>query len=141
MKMYYVVNARLPNKKAYGIQIAKMCEAFIEAGVDFTLIIPRTRAARSSSTRDFYHLRVDIPTVTLPAPDWYDKGRIGYAISSLIFAKFLFYHFLYRRLRGERGYPASRIREALRRHGTLVRDYVPLENQYHHFFVLEKRTV
>ncbi|MDP2648516.1 MAG: hypothetical protein Q8P19_01310, partial [bacterium] len=90
MKLYYVVNARLPNKKAYGIQIAKMCEAFIEAGVDLELVIPRTHAARSAKMRDFYHLRVDVPTTTLPTLDWYDKGRIGYLLSSVIFAKFLF---------------------------------------------------
>ena len=103
MRLYYVVNARLPNKKAYGIQIAKMCEAFIEAGVDLILVIPQTRAARQSSMRAFYGLRVDIPTVTLPTFDWYDKGRIGYAISSLIFATLLLLFFLFRRARGLRG--------------------------------------
>ncbi|MDP2648515.1 MAG: glycosyltransferase family 4 protein, partial [bacterium] len=59
--------------------------------------------ARSAKMRDFYHLRVDVPTTTLPTLDWYDKGRIGYLLSSVIFAKFLFLFFLYRRLRGKRG--------------------------------------
>jgi len=40
---------------------------------------------------------------------------------------------------GKRGYPVSRIRAVLSRYATLLRDYVPFENQYHHFFVLEKR--
>lgn len=39
---------------------------------------------------------------------------------------------------GKRGYPASRIRAALARRGTLLKEFVPFENQYHHFFVLEK---
>ncbi|MCR4325591.1 MAG: glycosyltransferase family 4 protein [Patescibacteria group bacterium] len=103
MKLYYVANARLPSKKAYGIQIAKMCEAFIEAGVDLELVIPRTRAARGASMRDFYRLRVDVPIVVLPTLDLYDKGRVGYFLGSTVFAKFLFFFFLYRRLRGERG--------------------------------------
>ena len=103
MKMYYVVNARLPNKKAYGIQIAKMCEAFIENGVDLELVIPRTRAARAASLRQFYDLRIDVPTTTLPTLDLYDKGRIGYAVSSLMFSFGLALFFIRRRLRGERG--------------------------------------
>ena len=40
---------------------------------------------------------------------------------------------------GTRGYPVARVRKALSRHGRLVRDYVPFENQYHHFFVLDKK--
>ena len=40
MKMYYVANARMPSEKAHGIQLAKMCEAFIEQGVELTLVVP-----------------------------------------------------------------------------------------------------
>lgn len=39
---------------------------------------------------------------------------------------------------GYPGFPLERIREILGRHGRLVRDFVPVENPYHHFFVLEK---
>jgi hypothetical protein len=40
---------------------------------------------------------------------------------------------------GKKGYPASRIRAALSKHGEIIREFVPFENQYHHFFVLQKR--
>lgn len=40
---------------------------------------------------------------------------------------------------GKRNYSVSRIRAAIARHGILIRDYVPFENQYHHFFVFNKR--
>lgn len=40
---------------------------------------------------------------------------------------------------GKKGYPVSRIRTALQKHGKIVREFVPFENQYHHFFVLEKK--
>lgn len=39
---------------------------------------------------------------------------------------------------GKRGYSASRLRKVLRQFGTLKAEYVPFENQYHHFFILEK---
>lgn len=39
---------------------------------------------------------------------------------------------------GKRRYKVSRIREVLKRHGKLISEFVPFENQYHHFFVLEK---
>lgn len=37
---------------------------------------------------------------------------------------------------GKRGYPVARIRAVLARYGTIEREFVPFENQYHHFFVL-----
>jgi hypothetical protein len=37
---------------------------------------------------------------------------------------------------GKRGYPASRIRSVLARFGSIEREFIPFENQYHHFFVL-----
>jgi SAM-dependent methyltransferase len=40
---------------------------------------------------------------------------------------------------GKKGYPASRIRAALLKHGEIIKEFVPFENQYHHFFVLKKR--
>jgi hypothetical protein len=40
---------------------------------------------------------------------------------------------------GKRGYPVSRIRKSLRNHFDIRKEFVPFENQYHHFFVLEKK--
>jgi hypothetical protein len=37
---------------------------------------------------------------------------------------------------GKSGYPLARIREVLRRYGTLEEDYIPFNSPYHHFFVL-----
>lgn len=41
---------------------------------------------------------------------------------------------------GKRGYPVSRIKEILSRHGSIKRDFVPFESPYHHFFVLELKS-
>ncbi|MFZ1075043.1 MAG: glycosyltransferase [Minisyncoccia bacterium] len=84
MKIYYIVNARMPTDKAHGIQVAKMCEAFIEAGVDVTLVFPR-RFGIEESMREHYDLRVDIPVVRLPAFDWGMGGPFYYRLSALTF--------------------------------------------------------
>jgi ubiquinone/menaquinone biosynthesis C-methylase UbiE len=41
---------------------------------------------------------------------------------------------------GKKGYSAKSIREIMSKYGTLVSEYVPFENQYHHFFILEKKS-
>lgn len=38
---------------------------------------------------------------------------------------------------GKSGYPASRIRRTLSAHGNIVRDSVPFNSEYHHFFVIK----
>lgn len=37
---------------------------------------------------------------------------------------------------GKRGYRARAFRRLLERHGTITHDFIPFENQYHHFYVL-----
>jgi SAM-dependent methyltransferase len=37
---------------------------------------------------------------------------------------------------GKRGFPPSRIRSVLRKHGALVADFVPFGSPYHHFFTV-----
>lgn len=95
----YIANARMPTEKAHGIQIAKMCEAFIEQGVAVEIVAP-SRGRDTRTVRDFYGLRVDVPTTRLWVPDWY-ASRIGFVMSSLVFAVCYFLHLRLRKLRGE----------------------------------------
>ncbi|MDP3729370.1 MAG: methyltransferase domain-containing protein [bacterium] len=39
---------------------------------------------------------------------------------------------------GKRGYAPKKIREIIKKHFTLVKEFVPFENQYHHFYILKK---
>lgn len=81
-----------------------MCEAFIEHGVDLALIAPSTHAAQNHmSAKDFYGLRVEIPQIQLPAPDWYASGRFGFFVSSIIFTVGSLAYLWSQRLRGKRG--------------------------------------
>ena len=39
-KIIYIADTRMPTEMAHGLQIMKMCEAFVESGVELELIIP-----------------------------------------------------------------------------------------------------
>ena len=43
MKLFYIVNARIPTEKAHGVTIMNACEAFGREGVETTLIVPRRK--------------------------------------------------------------------------------------------------
>ena len=38
---------------------------------------------------------------------------------------------------GRKGYPPIKIRKIFQKHFTILDEYIPFENQYHHFFILE----
>ena len=40
---------------------------------------------------------------------------------------------------GKRGYSVSRIKKDIEKYFKIAKDFIPFENQYHHFFVLEKK--
>ena len=101
IKMYYVANARMPSEKAHGIQIAKMCEAFIEEGIDLVLVVPR-RFTDARSVSVYYGLRVEVPVVRLPVFDWYAGGRVGYFLSSVSFMVSYSFFIWRKKIMGER---------------------------------------
>lgn len=39
---------------------------------------------------------------------------------------------------GKRGYQSSKIRKIIKRYFKIKKEFIPFENQYHHFYVLEK---
>ncbi len=101
MQWYYVANARMPSEKAHGIQIAKMCEALVEAGVAVVLVVP-WRFGEKTTLKTFYGLRVDVPIIRLPSIDLYARGRVGYYVSSLFFMMVSFLFLFSKKMRGEK---------------------------------------
>lgn len=81
-KIYYIANARMPTEKAHGIQIAKMCEAFVALGIPLELVVS---SRGSGSIEQVYNLTQNIPVRRLPVLDLQFVGTIGYRLTALQF--------------------------------------------------------
>ena len=101
MKIYYIANARMPTEKAHGIQLAKMCEAFVAAGLDLELVLP-SRKNTLTSIEEFYGLNHKIPIKKLPVIDVFNFGRFGFIVGSFSFMAASFLYLLKKRLSGEK---------------------------------------
>ncbi|MFH1656757.1 MAG: hypothetical protein ABH956_03225, partial [Candidatus Nealsonbacteria bacterium] len=51
-KIIYTVNTRMPTEMAHGLQIMKMCEAFVKNGAELELIIPKRFSISNLGKRD-----------------------------------------------------------------------------------------
>ncbi len=96
LRITYIANARFPTGKAHGIQIAKMCEAFVRAGVSLELIVPG-RPADAEDPFSFYALSErfavrKLYTITV-APSTY----IGFVLSSFFFGCSVLAYMMFRR--------------------------------------------
>lgn len=61
MKILYLSNNRFPTEKAHGLQIAKMCEAFMKQDHDVLLIVPqRKQPFEIGTAKEFYGLKKEI---------------------------------------------------------------------------------
>lgn len=85
----YIANLRLPTEKAYGIQIAKMCEAFAEQGVRVGLVMPTRRNPVTKNLFDYYPVKKNFQVIKLWSPDFYLPGtldRIAVSVKDVISA-------------------------------------------------------
>ena len=92
----------MPNPKAHGIQLAKMCEGFAGAGIDLELILPR-KGDSSVSLESFYELKNPFKIKMLRVINLWPATRIGFNLSAFTFALAYFFYLLAERIRGRRG--------------------------------------
>lgn len=86
--MLYLLNQRFPTEKAYGIQVAKMCEAFSGIGVDLELVAPY-RVNSSADAFQYYSIKSNFKITKVFSPDFYLPGkldRISFWIKNFISA-------------------------------------------------------
>src|SRR3989344_1924834 len=83
MKILYLANLRLPTEKAYGIQIAKMCEAFADSGQEVLLFYPhRQNPVISQDIFSYYSIKNNFSSKEVKShdfywPDFLDKIAVG----------------------------------------------------------------
>src|SRR3989338_115557 len=95
-KLLYLSNLRLPTEKAYGIQIAEMCSAFADTGLEVLLTYPYRRNPHKDFF-SYYGIKRNFKIKVIPTVDFYLSGsldKISVAVKSFISALFLtFYGF------------------------------------------------
>ncbi|MEM2571265.1 MAG: glycosyltransferase, partial [Thermoproteota archaeon] len=72
--LLYVTMARIPGEKAHSIQIARMCSALSEEGVEVVLVAPKrgddlSKKSSIKQVLDFYGLRKEFKLIKFPVPD------------------------------------------------------------------------
>ncbi len=94
-KLIYIANLRLPTEKAYGIQIAKMCEAFASQDTDIILVYPFRKNQIEYDIFSYYSLNRNFKTKKIWAPDFYWPGKldkVAVNIKSFISAIFVSFY-------------------------------------------------
>lgn len=96
-KLIYIANLRLPTEKAYGIQIAKMCEAFAGFGFDVELVAPYRISKIKGDFFDYYSIKKSFKFTKLFSPDIYLLGKlnlIALGVKNFISALILMFYVL-----------------------------------------------
>ncbi len=89
MKISYIINARFPTERAHGAQVMKMCEAFVQAGAEVELIIPRRVNKLSEPFYEYYGVTPSekLRVTRLPVIDLMPWGvPFAFSIEALTFA-------------------------------------------------------
>ncbi len=86
MRILYIANIRLPTEKAHGVQIAKMCEAFVLQGVEVELVVPTRRTHITENPFAYYGVKKVFSIKRIFTFDWVAYGRFGFLVQTASFA-------------------------------------------------------
>lgn len=98
-RICYVANIRLPTEKAHGIQIMKMCEAFVNTGVQVELVVPRRFNHVKENPFEYYGVKENFSIVYVPVFDLVFLGRIGFWVTTISFSISIFFYMLSKRVK------------------------------------------
>lgn len=99
MKIIYIANARFPNERAHGIQIAKTCESLVQAGANLELVVPRKRNTGEDAFA-YYGLKSKFPIKKIGTFEITPYTSFGFLISSFLFGVATFFHLLFQKKEG-----------------------------------------
>lgn len=83
-KIIYIANARLPTEKAHGLQIAKMCAAFVRSGFELFLVLPDRDNKITEDIHQYYQMDAAVKIYKL----WSSKFR---QLNNRLFDPLIFY--------------------------------------------------
>lgn len=86
MKILYIANIRLPTEKAHGVQIMEMASALSREGTEVELVVPRRKNHLKQDPFEFYQIENTFSVTRLFTWDLLFLGKVGYKITSLMFA-------------------------------------------------------
>lgn len=89
ISLLYIASQRLPTEKAYGLQIAKMCEAFGGAGVSLELLVATRRNSVARQIFEYYGIREAFKVTSMQTLDFYLPGvldRVAFFVKQWISA-------------------------------------------------------
>ncbi|HEY4499665.1 MAG TPA: glycosyltransferase family 4 protein [Candidatus Paceibacterota bacterium] len=92
MKLYYIANARIPTEKAHGVQIMKMCEAFVDAGHEVKLIVPKRKNPIQEDPFAYYSVKRNFTIKKLWCLDTVRFGFFGFLLEWLLFSETVFWY-------------------------------------------------
>src|SRR3989344_4288260 len=87
MRMLFITNASMPSAKAHSLQIMKSCEAFANAGVSVTLVLPTKVRVIKDDPYTYYGIRRNFALKRVPSLDliWLLPERLGFYINAVTF--------------------------------------------------------
>jgi len=95
MKITYITNVRMPTEKAHGIQMAKMCEAFANSGVEVELFVPWRFNAIKADPFEYYGLKRNFKISRIFSLDLVFVPVVGYRIQVISFIFFAAIRFIF----------------------------------------------
>ncbi|GMU25359.1 MAG: hypothetical protein AMXMBFR16_02640 [Candidatus Uhrbacteria bacterium] len=83
----YIANARMPTEKAHGLQIANMCRALAEHGMDVTLVVPKRKNPIQEDAFRYYGIEPSFQIRYIWSWDLIGSlGVIGFWIQQITFS-------------------------------------------------------
>lgn len=98
VRIAYINHGRFPTEKAYGNQIAQVCEALDMLKASVTIVCPTFRNAITKSAAEYYGISGDMQEIHLSHFDasraWYVPGKLAFLFSMRSYGKAIRDHVL-----------------------------------------------
>lgn len=129
MRIAYINHGRFPTEKAYGSQIAQVCDALAELGHDVTLLCPTFHSGIASAPDRYYGLRRALHIERVDHFDAFQSslvpGFLGFAVSMRSYGQAL-----QKYLAGHKNFDLAYVRSPLLV-GNLLRTGIPVILELH----------